>query len=97
MPEKLADPPFGILEAMATGAIVLSTNVLSVPEIIEDGRNGIILPDGTVQTLATGLERALEASGDAKMSRLARERILGEFDYPVVADETIKAYQDLLS
>src|SRR5437899_10115827 len=36
-PERLADPPFGILEAMACGRIVLSSDVLSVSDVVREG------------------------------------------------------------
>ena len=35
VPEKLADPPFGVLEAMACERTVLGTRVLSIPEVID--------------------------------------------------------------
>src|SRR3989454_9607685 len=42
-PEKLADPPFGILEAMACGRIVLSSDVLSVSDVVKEGLTAFLL------------------------------------------------------
>ncbi|HZD12694.1 MAG TPA: glycosyltransferase, partial [Candidatus Binatus sp.] len=95
-PERLADPPFGILEAMACGAIVLSTDVLSVSEVLRDGVNGFLIKKASVDDLASGLLGALGASEDTHLRMKARERIVEGFDYPIVAKEMIKSYDNLL-
>ena len=96
-PEKLADPPFGILEAMACGRIVLSSDVLSVPEVVEEGVTGFLLQNTTVDEIERGILRSLQTTGARTIERNARERIVERFDYPRVATDTLKAYNELLS
>jgi len=59
--EVFVHPPrleaFGlvILEAISLGKPVVATKIGGIPEIIEDGRNGILV-DGTPSALASGIE-----------------------------------------
>ncbi len=96
-PEKLADPPFGILEAMACGRIVLSSDVLSVSEVVEEGMTGFLLQNTTVDEIERGILRSLETTEAEKISKNARERIVERFDYPRVASETLNVYNELLN
>ena len=96
-PEKLADPPFGILEAMACGRIVLSSDVLSVSEGVEEGVTGFLLQNTTVDEIEQGILRSLETTEAGKIEKNARERIVERFDYPKVASDTLNAYNKLLN
>jgi glycosyltransferase involved in cell wall biosynthesis len=96
-PEKLADPPFGILEAMACGRVVLSSDVLSVSEVVAEGATGFLLQSTTVDEIERGILRSLETSEAGKIERNARQRIVERFGYPRVASDTLRAYNELLS
>jgi D-inositol-3-phosphate glycosyltransferase len=54
--------PRSMLEAMAFGTPVLAASVFGVPEIIEDGVNGILLEPSSVGSAAEALERVLRMS-----------------------------------
>ncbi len=94
-PEKLADPPFGILEAMSCGSVVLATDVLSVSDVVQDGTNGFLMKRMTVEDLEAGLERALQSIGSSVGSN-ARAKILRTFDYGIVSQDIKKAYSILV-
>lgn len=96
-PEKLADPPFGILEAMACGRIVLASNVLSVSEVVQEGSTGFILPNTTIDQMEQGLLRSLQTTEARRIEKRARAKIVENFDYPKVAAETLNAYSNLLN
>ena len=51
--------PNVVLEAMAMGVAVVSTRVAGIPELIEDGKNGILCPQGDVNELAATMRRPL--------------------------------------
>ena len=44
--------PVTILEAFASGLVVISTNVGGIPNIISDGINGILIPSNNVEKMA---------------------------------------------
>jgi glycosyltransferase involved in cell wall biosynthesis len=96
-PEKLADPPFGILEAMACGRIVLASNVLSVSEVVQEGSTGFILPNTTIDQMEQGLLRSLQTTEARRIEEHARAKIVENFDYPKVAADTLNAYSNLLN
>jgi colanic acid/amylovoran biosynthesis glycosyltransferase len=51
--------PTVIAEAMFTGIPCISTNLAGVPEMIDDGVNGLLVPPRNATALADGLERLL--------------------------------------
>jgi glycosyltransferase involved in cell wall biosynthesis len=94
-PEQLADPPFGILESMACGRVVLSTRVLSVPEVVNDGSTGFLIESASTNDIYHGIIRALTLPDTQDVGSRARERIVGHFNYPAARQSLLKAYASL--
>jgi glycosyltransferase involved in cell wall biosynthesis len=55
-----------ILEAFARGRGVVATRVGGIPDLVEDGVNGLLVDDGDVEALAVALTRILTEDGLAK-------------------------------
>jgi glycosyltransferase involved in cell wall biosynthesis len=70
--------PVVIMEAMALKRPVISTYVAGIPELVEDGRTGWLVPAGSVDRLEMALARALETpiSELRVMGARARERVI---------------------
>lgn len=51
--------PRSVLEAMANGLCVVSTNVGGVPYIIEDGKDGLLVPPGEPELMAAAIRKVL--------------------------------------
>lgn len=83
--------PVALMEAMACGAPVVSTRVSGIPELVEDGVGGVLVPPADAQRLAQALEQLLTrpALGPV-LARQARRKIESEFD---VAKEARKLYE----
>lgn len=62
--------PTVILEAMATGVPCISTRVTGIPEVVLDGRTGMLCAPGDDRDLARALLRV--AQGEVDVIRLAR-------------------------
>lgn len=89
---------FGLaaLEAMACGAVVVASRVGGLPEVIDDGVNGILEPPGSVEAMA---RRAVDLLRDpaehAEMSRAAIARTR-EFSADRVVPQYEALYQEVL-
>lgn len=53
--------PVVIMEALALGRPVISTYIAGIPELVEPGRNGWLVPAGSVDDLVEAMREALEA------------------------------------
>jgi len=80
--------PFGLafLEAMAYGLPCIGTRVEAIPEIIEEGRTGLLVPPGDVEALHEALRTLAGDGGDAAgLGAAGRNRVMSEFTWDHVA------------
>jgi len=89
--------PLTVLEAMAAGKPVVATAVGGVPELVEDGATGILVPPGDAKALAQGLLRlAQDPDLRRRMGRAAQKRAIERFDIARAAREYEALYLRLL-
>ncbi len=91
--------PFGqvIVEGMAAGKPVIATNGGGVPEIIEDGISGILVPPGNEQVLALALLSLLNDPERARrIGRSAKARARDFFSVEQTARNVEKIYEQIL-
>jgi len=70
-----------LIEAMACALPVVSTRVMGVPEVVEDGETGLLVSPGRPDLLAGALARlALAPELREQMGAAGRRRALREFD-----------------
>jgi glycosyltransferase involved in cell wall biosynthesis len=72
--------PNVLAEAMAMGVPVMTTAISGIPEMIDDGKHGLLV-GGDAASLADAIERLLtDTALHARLVRAARERICERFD-----------------
>ncbi|MBU3684463.1 MAG: glycosyltransferase family 4 protein [Phycisphaerales bacterium] len=92
LPSYREGMPMAVLEAMATGRAVVTTDVPGCRETIVDGESGILVPPGAPAALAVALEQFLEdRTLAARMGAAARARAEREFDARSVGARIIRA------
>jgi glycosyltransferase involved in cell wall biosynthesis len=88
--------PVVLMEAMASGLPVVATHIAGVPELVEDGVAGRLVPPGRADLLAGALERVLTAPVDERraMGRAGRAKVEAEFDIARIAGELRAVFED---
>jgi glycosyltransferase involved in cell wall biosynthesis len=81
LPSFAEGVPVVLMEAMATGLPVVSTRVAGIPELVDDGVSGELVPPGRPEAIASAI-RGLAADPDrrAVLGRAARAKIAAEYD-----------------
>jgi glycosyltransferase involved in cell wall biosynthesis len=80
LPSRHEGHPLALLEAMALGRPAIATAVGGVPEIIEHGRTGLLVPPDDAGALATAIERMRSDPALRRMGVAAAEVIRTHFD-----------------
>lgn len=76
-----------LLEAMAVGVPIITTPVGGNVELIEDGKNGIFVPQGDVKAIVTAIESVLKDSVRAKqLSEAGKVRVAQFSDERMLQD-----------
>jgi len=98
LPSLSEGSPNVILEAMAAGLPIASTNVGGVPEILEDGVTGLLVPAQDPPALAEALRRLL-TSGDlrAQLASAARRQAETVHTLQAYKHKLTLFYVDMLS
>lgn len=78
--------PYVVLEAMAAGCAVIGSTAGGMPEMIEDGRTGLLVPPRDPAAIARAVVRLLsDRPAREAMGVAARESVLSRFSPTVVA------------
>ncbi|MBT1090243.1 glycogen synthase [Streptomyces sp. WAC 05379] len=93
--------PLGIvnLEAMACGTPVVASRVGGIPEVVDDGKTGLLVPldDDFEAGLAHALDSVIgDPEAARRMGEAGRERAVGEFGWDAVARRTAGLYREIL-
>jgi glycosyltransferase involved in cell wall biosynthesis len=84
---------FGLVfaEAMAAGLPIVACRAAAVPEVVQDGETGILVPPRSPAAIAAALERILEDDGMRKEMGMAGRRRVEAFDLVPVARRFLEA------
>jgi glycosyltransferase involved in cell wall biosynthesis len=97
LPSYYEGLPMALLEALAAGLPVIATSVGGIPEVVQDGYNGFLIPPGNIQTLTDALAKLVGDSDLRKiMGRRSREIAERELDVRSYVDKMIALYSSLV-
>jgi glycosyltransferase involved in cell wall biosynthesis len=90
--------PMALLEAMAVKVPVIATKVGAIPNVIEDGINGILIPPKNSDAIADAINRMLSNRYSAKeMANRGFEKVRDHYSADIMARKYLAIYKDLLS
>lgn len=89
--------PYVLLEALALGRPVVATQVGGVPEVVQDGEAGLLVPPRRPDRLAEAILYVLRNPAEAaRLGQNGRERVLREFTAEAMARKTAEVYREVL-
>jgi len=89
--------PYVALESLAIGCPTVASAVGGIPEIVEDGKTGLLFRAGDPADLAATMAKLLQdPSRAARLGARAAERVIQRFTPEAVADQTVAFYQSTL-
>jgi glycosyltransferase involved in cell wall biosynthesis len=89
--------PLSLLEAMAAGRPAVCTAVGGIPEMIDEGRTGYVVPPRDPEALADRISLVLSDPHLAdQMGRAARARVESMFSLTVSVSEAERAFEEIV-
>jgi glycosyltransferase involved in cell wall biosynthesis len=89
--------PNVVMQAGAMGLPSIVTDINGCNEIIEDGRNGLIIPPKDTEALQTAMKRLLEDQDlYQQLKNNAREMITSRYEQKLVWEALVEEYESLL-
>ena len=93
--------PYSIVEAFALGTPVIGTDIGGIPELVEEGRTGLLCGAGDVESLAQAILRGVALVKDrdayAAMQANCRSYVLGRCSQANYMKDLTALYQELIN
>ncbi|HCI75031.1 glycosyltransferase family 4 protein, partial [Psychrobacter sp.] len=87
-----------VLEAMASGCVVMGSTAMGVKELIEDNKDGFLFSVGAATELANIIATVLSnPSNYQALATAAREKVLVHYDKKQVTQAYYQLFQNLLT
>jgi glycosyltransferase involved in cell wall biosynthesis len=87
-----------LIEAMASGTPVLATRIGGIPEVVDDGRTGILVEPGSSAQLAQGIKSVIH--DDVLLQQMGiegRRRVVEKFSWEKTVDTLLQYYGEIVS
>jgi glycosyltransferase involved in cell wall biosynthesis len=87
-----------LLEALAMNITPIATNILGCNELIENHKNGILVPKKSTRHLVDNMKMLyLDNTRLVQMSNIARKVAIDKYEQSVVWEKTVEAYSGIVS
>lgn len=97
LPTYFEGQPVSMLEAMAKGMAVISTQVGGIPQILRSGQDGILISPKDSQALAESICNLLgDTDGKRCFGVSARERVVKSYNISKSVKDLVSIYEDLV-
>lgn len=92
-PSTVDNMPISILESFASGVPVVSTNAGGIPDLVEDGVSGLLVPVGDAAAMAQAVLHVLSEPLLAARLREAGLTAAEAYAWPTVRDQWLRVYR----
>ena len=98
MPSLTEGLPIALLEAMHAGVAVVASEVGGIPDVLDYGKAGILVPPADTKSLTSALRRLLTDPERAEASvAMAKTRVTEKYSSRAMAEKYVNLYQQLIS
>ena len=97
---SVGEEAFGrvVIEAGACGVPVIASRIGGLVDIIEDGKDGLLVPPDDPRALAESILRVLQEPGLAgTLSSAMRQKVEKQFHLPMMFEKTMKVYEEAIT
>jgi glycosyltransferase involved in cell wall biosynthesis len=91
-PSLVEGMPLTLLEAMATGMPVVTTNTCGMADVVEDEVNGLLVAAADSETLACGIERLCRSAELRRRLGLAGQETMRRYTWERIAEKLEKVF-----
>jgi glycosyltransferase involved in cell wall biosynthesis len=95
-PSLVDNMPNSVLEALASGVPVVSTNVGGVPYVVEHDKTALLVPPQDPQAMATAIIALLKDPARANRFREAGIQSVQQYTWPKVRSRLLEVYERIL-
>lgn len=97
MPSHTENIPFSAIESLLSGVPVVATNVGGLPDLIQDNKNGWLVPPRRPEALASAILEALNDRDEAKRRTTEGQALARKlFDAETTGREVAAVYEQIL-
>lgn len=98
LPSRGEGLPISILEAMAYGLPIIATKVGGIPELIDEGKNGFLIPSGDAISLADAIRKMIKKGKNARyiIGLKNREKIEKLFSSRKMIENYLGVYKNMI-
>ncbi len=98
LPSHSEGSPNVVLEAMAAGVPLVATSVGGVPEIVQNGKTGLIVPPRDSKAMADGIARILDdVRWSAEMAEAARQLVASRYTPDAHCRSLTAMYEEIVN
>jgi len=89
--------PVSVIEAMASGCCIVSTNIGGIPHLLEDGVDALLVPPDDPDAMAKAVRRILTEPGFAKYLSQNARRKAEQFDWSVILPQWEALFSEVIN
>lgn len=84
--------PYAILEAGRNGTAVVASNIGGIPDVIQNGESGILIPPKNSEAIVSAIETLREETIRNKMGAYLQQRVKTLFSLDQMVEKTVAVY-----
>jgi glycosyltransferase involved in cell wall biosynthesis len=94
---NIDNTPVSVIEAMAAGLCIVSTNVGGIPDLLEHERTALLVPPNDAQVMADAVTRILTEEGLAEELSANARREAEKFSWDVVIPQWERLFEEVVA